>query len=133
MSTLMANTNVADSTALLVPFLADAHAVPGVTLLAQRYVSVSMNNAMAIVDDVSGVSMVLGSLLIQDAALGTMYQQLLDGRAKISVDFSRSCGQVTAKANISSAINPAWRTAKTHIILETAWTNVTSLADIATI
>ncbi|KAJ7452276.1 hypothetical protein FB451DRAFT_1524131 [Mycena latifolia] len=39
-------------------------------------------------------------------------------------------GQVSANANISSAVHPAWRTAKTHLIVANVWEDMASLADI---
>ncbi|KAF7364665.1 FAD-binding domain-containing protein [Mycena venus] len=39
-------------------------------------------------------------------------------------------GQVSANANISSAVHPAWRTAKTHLIVVNIWEDTAALADI---
>ncbi|KAJ6466822.1 hypothetical protein C8R45DRAFT_909856 [Mycena sanguinolenta] len=42
----------------------------------------------------------------------------------------RFLGKVAENANISSAVHPAWRTAKTHLILSAKWDDSASLAEI---
>ncbi|KAJ7705488.1 hypothetical protein B0H17DRAFT_1156848 [Mycena rosella] len=140
LSTYMANTTTAQGTALLAPFLNAALALPGISLVVQEYLNVNINDALFQSDDSVGTNLVLGSRLIPAASyrdapamVGTVYEQLLDAGTTDILGHLVAGGQVAANANISSAVHPAWRTAKTHLIVVNGWTDATSLADIKTL
>ncbi|KAF8191035.1 hypothetical protein K438DRAFT_1907101 [Mycena galopus ATCC 62051] len=80
-------------------------------------------------DDSVGMNIVMGSRLIPATAY-----QAANASAAVEQMTDSLPGQVSANANISSAVNPAWRTAKTHLILVNGgWNDSTSIADIDTI
>ncbi|KAJ6556385.1 FAD-binding domain-containing protein [Mycena capillaripes] len=126
--THIANTTAAQAAVLLAPFRDAALALPGVSLMAEEYVVQNVNDALFAADDGAGNNMVVGSRLIPASVLrekpgtvGKVYEQLLDAGAL-------EC--VAANANISSAVHPAWRTAKTHLLTGSFWTDQTTLAEI---
>ncbi|KAJ6557664.1 hypothetical protein B0H19DRAFT_1148313 [Mycena capillaripes] len=153
LETFTANTTLDEGTALLTPFLNEALAVPGVFAVSQKIVNMNVNDALRMNDDDVGQFLVLGSRLIPtdayhdpnaSATVEKVYMELLDGGAtKIlghlvaggatRLDYVRQrrlTGQVSDNADIVSAVNPAWRTAKAHIILVNSWDESSSLAEI---
>ncbi|KAJ7088686.1 FAD-binding domain-containing protein [Mycena epipterygia] len=134
------NQTVAQGQAILSPFLTAAQALPGITLVSATYTYESINDILYQADDVAGYNLALGSRFIpattysdSPATVGQTYQQLLDGGALAILGHLVAGGQVAANANISSAVNPAWRTAKTHIVITNQWLDSTPLAQINTI
>ncbi|KAJ7883551.1 FAD-binding domain-containing protein [Mycena olivaceomarginata] len=137
-NTYMPNTTAAQSMALLAPFVNASLALPGVSLLVQ---AVHICNT------------VLGSRLIpaatyrdSPATVGEVYKRLFDSGATQYVSYLRffnlasttlrilghlvAGGKVAENAKISSAVHPAWRTAKTHLIISQSWEDSASLAEI---
>ncbi|KAK0431072.1 hypothetical protein EV421DRAFT_201864 [Armillaria borealis] len=85
-------------------------------------------------------TLVLGSRLIPASAyrdhpdtFGHVYTQLLDAGAPIVLGCLVAGGKVSENAYIDSAIHPAWRTAKTHIVLINIWDDSTSLSNVSSI
>ncbi|KAF7335406.1 FAD-binding domain-containing protein [Mycena venus] len=137
--TFMANATLARGKELLTPFLTDALALPGVSLISQDFETMSINDALFAADDEVAGNVVMGSRLIPTAAYQSsnasatvvkVYQELLDGGALLILGSLVAGGQVSANANISSAVHPAWRTAKTHLIVANVWEDTAALADI---
>ncbi|KAJ7097621.1 hypothetical protein C8R44DRAFT_889156 [Mycena epipterygia] len=125
LDTIFVNQTVAQSQAIPAPFLAAAQALPGTTLTSSTYTDESINNILYQADDAAGFNIILGSLLIPTTTYSNspeivrqIYQQLLDAGALNIPGHLVAGGQVVENANISSAVNPAWRTAKTHGILD---------------
>ncbi|KAJ6595499.1 FAD-binding domain-containing protein [Mycena vulgaris] len=133
----MPRTTTAQGTALLAPFLNAALALPGVSLVEADYTTLNINDALYQPDDSVGDNMVMGSRLIPAAAyraspetVGKVYEELLDAGTPEIVNVINSGGQVAANVNISSAVHPAWRTAKSLLLAGNFWTEETPLADI---
>ncbi|KAJ6557654.1 hypothetical protein B0H19DRAFT_946457 [Mycena capillaripes] len=123
LETFTANTTLDEGTALLTPFLNDALAVPGVFVIAQEIANMNVNDALRMKDDDAGQFGVLGSRLIPTEAyqdpnasdtVEKVYMELLDGGATEILGHLVAGGQVSDNADIVSAVNPAWRTAKAH-------------------
>ncbi|KAJ6560649.1 FAD-binding domain-containing protein [Mycena vulgaris] len=135
--THIANTTAAQAAVLLAPFRNAALALPDVSLVAEEYVVQNVNDALFTADDAAGNDMVVGSRLIPASVLrerpdtvGKVYEQLLDAGALEVASFVVAGGQVTANADILSAVHPVWRTAKTHLLTGNLWTDQTPLAEI---
>ncbi|KAF7340731.1 FAD-binding domain-containing protein [Mycena sanguinolenta] len=135
--THIANRTAAQAAELLAPFRNAALALPNVSLVAEEYVVQNVNDALFTADDAAGKDMVVGSRLIPASVLrerpetvGKVYEQLLDAGALEVASFVIAGGQVTANADISSAVHPAWRTAKTHLLTGNFWTDQTPLSEI---
>ncbi|KAF7349910.1 FAD-binding domain-containing protein [Mycena venus] len=150
------NTTAAQAAVLLAPFRNAALALPGVSLVAEEYVVRNVNDALFTADDTVGSDKVIGSRLIPASVLrerpetvGKVYKQLLDaggspgrvfcrcGRYSLPVymllhalNVNDPTGQVAANADILSAVHPAWRTAKTHLLTGSFWTDQTPLSKI---
>ncbi|KAJ7734216.1 FAD-binding domain-containing protein [Mycena olivaceomarginata] len=146
------NTSLEQGTAVLTPFLDDALAVPGVSLISKTFQEILINDALFKTDDVVGANLVMGSRLVPTAAyqapnapatVEKVYRELLDSGLQggwcgflalcLISGLIRCTGQVSDNVNTSSAVNPAWRTAKTHVILPYAWDDSASLAEINTL
>ncbi|KAJ7890882.1 FAD-binding domain-containing protein [Mycena olivaceomarginata] len=136
------NTSLEQGTAILTPFLDDALAVPGVSLISKTFQEILINDALFKTDDVVGANLVMGSRLVPTAAyqapnapatVEKVYRELLDSGLQGILGHLVAGGQVSDNVNISSAVNPAWRTAKTHVILPYAWDDSASLAEINTL
>ncbi|KAJ7698375.1 FAD-binding domain-containing protein [Mycena rosella] len=126
--THIANTTAAQAAALLAPFRNAALALPDVSLVAEEYVVQNVNDVLFTADDAAGNDMVEGSRLIPASVfretpdtVGKVYEQLLDAGA---------LEYVAANADILSAVHPAWRTAKTHLLTGNFWTDQTPLGEI---
>ncbi|KAF7369145.1 FAD-binding domain-containing protein [Mycena venus] len=136
-NTYMPNTTASQSMALLAPFLNASLALPGVSLLSQQFTYGDINDALYQPDDSVGSNVVLGSRLIPAAAyrdspetIGKVYKKLLDGGATEILGHLVAGGKVAENAKISSAVHPAWRTAKTHLVVAGSWEDSASLAEI---
>ncbi|KAK7039957.1 hypothetical protein R3P38DRAFT_2514440 [Favolaschia claudopus] len=139
--TVTANTTLEEGKALLQPFLDDALKVEGATLIVNEFEQDLINDALYAEDDEIGENLVMGSRLIPTTAYETedapaivekVYRELLNAGVQAIIGSHVAGGQVSANANISSAITPAWRTAKTHIIAATVWDDSASLSEINT-
>ncbi|KAJ7193232.1 FAD-binding domain-containing protein [Mycena pura] len=140
LATVMPQTTVERSKTLLAPFMNASLALPGVSLVSQAFQSSNINDASFMADDAAGSNGVLGSRLIPEATyrdspqkVGPVYKKLFDGGAAAIDGVMVAGGKVAENANISSAVHPAWRTAKTHIILPNGWADSASLAEIRTL
>ena len=127
------------SKAQMSSFLADARAL-GAAVLEESTFTALANDIVTAQDDASGTNGILSSRLIPNSVylnapsnIGSAYKQLLSqgfteilellvagGEFPCHVFCPYSTlivlvGQVAANANISSAIIPAWRSAKTHV------------------
>ncbi|KAJ6481261.1 FAD-binding domain-containing protein [Mycena vitilis] len=141
-NTFTPNTTVDEGTTLLMPFLTDALAVPGVFLIEKEIVNMNVNDALYMADDVAATFEVQGSRLIPEAAyrdagapatVQKVYTQLLDGGAVQILGNLVAGGQVSDNADIESAVNPAWRTAKTHVIVVNFWNETSSVQEVNTV
>ncbi|KAJ7705492.1 hypothetical protein B0H17DRAFT_1038136 [Mycena rosella] len=137
LNSYMPNTTTAQSTAILAPFLNASLALPDVQLISQQFVDGDINDALFQADDSVGENTVLGSRLIpagtyrdSPAKVGQVYKQLLDSGTVVILTHLVAQGQVAENAYISSAVHPAWRTAKTHIVLSNSWTDSATLGEI---
>ncbi|KAJ7878054.1 FAD-binding domain-containing protein [Mycena leptocephala] len=137
LNTYMPDTTPEQSLALLSPFLNASLALPGVFLLSQNFTYGDINDALFQPDDGVGFNTVLGSRLIPAAtyrhspgAVGKAYEKLLAGGATQILGHLVAGGKVAENVNISSAVHPAWRTAKTHLVVSSSWDDSASLAEI---
>ncbi|KAJ7621434.1 FAD-binding domain-containing protein [Roridomyces roridus] len=133
------NTTPEQGQALLAPFLNASLAIPGVELVSMQQTYADINSILFSPDDAVGDNEVLGSRLIPEAAyhdptkVGEVYKELLDTGSLLILGHLVAGGQVAKNADISSAVNPAWRSAKTHLILVNQWPDSTPLSEISTI
>ncbi|KAJ6506705.1 FAD-binding domain-containing protein [Mycena sanguinolenta] len=139
-NTVMPRTTVNESKALLGPFLDAALALPGVSLLSQEFNYGEVNDELFQADDSVGGNVVLGSRLIpavtyreSPATVGKVYQKILESGAPAILGLLVAGGKVAENANISSAVHPAWRRAKAHVIVVAEWDDSASLAEISQI
>jgi hypothetical protein len=95
-NTFTANTTLDEGTALLTPLVNDSLAVPGVFLVEKLIVTLSVNDALHMADDVAGVNIVMGSRFVPEAAykdpnapaiVAKIYEDLLDGGAQQYVSY----------------------------------------------
>ncbi|KAJ7202332.1 FAD-binding domain-containing protein [Mycena pura] len=137
---LMPHTTANRSTALLAPFLNASLAMPGVAVVSQAVESGDINDALFQADDGVGGNAAIGSRLIPQGTYrdspekaGAVYKKLLDGGTTSILAHIVAGGKVSENARIDSAVHPAWRTAKAHIIVSNAWDDSASLAEIHTL
>ncbi|KAJ7174558.1 FAD-binding domain-containing protein [Mycena filopes] len=143
LSNYMINQTVTQAQAILAPFIAAAQALPGITIAADSgYTYAVINDILFEDDDNVGFNLAMGSRLIPATTyrdtpelVGKVYQELLDSdQAPLGIlGHLVAGGQVAANAHISSAVNPAWRTAKTHVILANEWPDSTPPAQITAV
>ncbi|KZV76446.1 FAD-binding domain-containing protein [Peniophora sp. CONT] len=137
MSTLFANVSGDDAKAAIAPFIADVQTV-GATFINETVVTAIANDIVGATDDNAGTNGLLGSRLFPAAqyeqnpeVIGAAYKTLFDqGINQYRAFDAVFVGKVSENANISSAILPKWRTAKTHIIASTTWNDSTSPSDV---
>ncbi|KAJ7278387.1 FAD-binding domain-containing protein [Mycena rebaudengoi] len=137
-SGIFPNVSTSESKTLLGPFLSASLSVPGVSsLVSETYSTSSINDALYQEDDAAGANAVLGSRLIptelyrrSPAKVGMVYKQLLDTGTTMIIENVVGGGRVAENAKIPSAIHPAWRTAKNHIIIANLWSDSASLREI---
>ncbi|KAJ6461645.1 FAD-binding domain-containing protein [Mycena vulgaris] len=130
---------VVKSMALLEPFMTAALDLPGISLLSQGYTFGEINDELFQSDDGGGGNAVAGPRLIPAEAyrnspmsVGPVYKELFDtsaGALRI-IAVVVAGGKVAENANISSAVHPAWRTAKTHLVFANGWADSASLDEI---
>ncbi|KAH9985248.1 hypothetical protein BJV77DRAFT_965658 [Russula vinacea] len=95
------------------------------------------NDIVGFQDDASGYNVILSSRLVpgsvySDApsSVGPAYKQLLSQGIQSILGHIVAGGQVAANADIDSAVNPAWRTAKTHVVATQRWDSSLSASDV---
>lgn len=137
-STLFKDLDGDASKARMSSFLADAAAL-GAVVQGESTITTLANNIVGFPDDASGYNVILSSRLIPGSvysnapsSVGSAYKQLLSQgiqsilghlvaggtfplRSMTQFQFTIHLGQVADNAYIDSAVNPAWRTAKTHV------------------
>ncbi|KAJ7797969.1 FAD-binding domain-containing protein [Mycena leptocephala] len=118
------NTTLDEGTTLLTPFLNDALALPDVFLISKDFATASINDALYMADDTAYQAS------DAPATVAKVYQELLDAGAHLIFGNLVAGGQVSANANLSSAVNPAWRTAKTLLIVGNNWDDSATLEEI---
>ncbi|KZV69773.1 FAD-binding domain-containing protein [Peniophora sp. CONT] len=139
MSTLFANISGDDAKAAVAPFIADVQTV-GATFINETTTTATANDIVGFPDDNAGYNTLLGSRLFPATqyenspdVIGAAYKTLLDQGIGSILGHLVAGGKVAENANISSAILPKWRTAKTHVIATTTWNDSTSPSDVVTI
>jgi len=117
-------------------FLADARAL-GAVVREESTITALANDIVAFPDDQSGFNLILSSRLVPNSVyqnepsnISTAYKRLLSQGIPAVLGHLVAGGQVAANANISSAINPAWRSAKTHVIATQRWGDTLSASDV---
>ncbi|KAF7341153.1 FAD-binding domain-containing protein [Mycena venus] len=141
MATFVPDTTTSQSEALMEPFLNASLALPGVSLLEQQsFQNTVINDILFQTDDSVATNAVLGSRLIPASTysespekVGEVYKKLLDCGTAFVVGVFVAGGKVAENANISSAIHPAWRTAKSHVFVSKGWNDSASVAEIRSI
>ncbi|KAH9957276.1 hypothetical protein BGW80DRAFT_216211 [Lactifluus volemus] len=135
-STLFKDLDGNASKAQMSPFLNDARALGAVVENESTNTAVA-NDIVGLADDASGFNLILSSRLIPASVyldspgnVGAAYKQILSQGIPQILGHLVAGGQVAANANISSAIIPAWRSAKTHIIATQSWNDTLSAADV---
>ncbi|KAI0040085.1 FAD-binding domain-containing protein [Auriscalpium vulgare] len=154
LSTLVKGVSGSTLIARMKPFLDDARAL-GAEVLPEITVTATPNEIIATADfgiesvvagaaatapgevlpfqdDVSGQNLILGSRLIPDAAyrgnvdhFGTAVTEILKSGVPGFLGHMVSGGKVAENANLSVALTPKWRTAKTHMLLSQTWLDST--------
>ncbi|KAI0050106.1 FAD-binding domain-containing protein [Auriscalpium vulgare] len=139
LSTIFSNLTGADALAQLAPLMTDIKALGASVSGEDGTITALANYVLGFADDPSGVNLVLGSRLIPATAyhdptkVGAAYKTLIDGGAQRILGHLVAGGKVSENANISSAITPKWRTAKTHIIVVTNWDDDATAAEVESI
>ncbi|KAJ6554344.1 FAD-binding domain-containing protein [Mycena capillaripes] len=137
LNSFMPNTTTSQSIALLAPFLNASLALPGVSLVTQEFTYGDINAALDQSDDRVGLNVVLGSRFIpaktyhnSPTKVGEVYRKLLDDGTEEILGNLIAGGKVAENSEISSAVHPGWRTAKTHLLLTSSWPDSASLNEI---
>ncbi|KAI0248046.1 hypothetical protein BJV78DRAFT_1132054 [Lactifluus subvellereus] len=124
------------SKAQMAPFLNDAKAL-GAVVQAESTVTETGNDVVISPDDYSGFNVVISSRLVPNSVylnspnnVGAAYKQLFSQGVTALLGSLVAGGQVAANANISSAIHPAWRAAKTLLIAFQPWNNPLSVVGV---
>ncbi|KAJ7171061.1 FAD-binding domain-containing protein [Mycena filopes] len=124
LQTYLLNQTVEEGRATLAPFLTAAQALPGVAIVSADYTYGVTNDLLFHADDTAGYDLVMGSRLIPSATyrdspevVGQVYLELLNAGTLGIFGNLVAGGKVSENAHIDSAVHPAWRTAKTHLII----------------
>ncbi|KAJ7354414.1 FAD-binding domain-containing protein [Mycena albidolilacea] len=135
--TYMPNTTAEQSQILLAPFINASLALPGVVFVSQTFKDGEINDVMFGPDDGVGGNVVLGSRLVPEALyrdspekVGPVYKELFDNGTTALLGQMVSGGTVSKNGHISSAVHPAWREAKTHLMFANSWDDSASLAQV---
>jgi len=123
------NTSLAVVNASVAPFLNAASVLQGVSIGSIVSDLVNVNDALSPQSsDSGGLDLILGSRLIpagvyrnNATAIGGAYQKLIDGGAPVILENFVAGGRVSENGHIDSAVNPAWRIAKSHVIVIAGW------------
>ncbi|KAI0291237.1 FAD-binding domain-containing protein [Multifurca ochricompacta] len=134
-NTVFKDLDGASSKAQLSSFLSSATAL-GAVVQGETTITAPPNDIVGFADDPSGFNVILSSRLIPNSvyllapnSVGAAYKRLLSQGVQ-TVLGHLVAGGVAANANIESAVHPAWRTAKTHVIATARWGNTVSAADV---
>ncbi|KAH8985527.1 FAD-binding domain-containing protein [Lactarius akahatsu] len=124
------------SKAQMSAFLSNATAL-GAIVQGESTITAAPNDIVGFPDDQSGYNVILSSRLIpksiyvhSPSSVGAAYKQLLSQGIRSVLGHLVAGGQVSANANIDSAIHPAWRVAKTHLIATQLWDDTLAAADV---
>ncbi|KAJ3876731.1 FAD-binding domain-containing protein [Lentinula edodes] len=130
------NASVEAAEAALQPFIDDASNITDVqveTACEEQLI----NDMLFAADDSVGTNIILGSRLFPESlyetspeAIGDMYVGLLENGTLGIFGNLVAGGKVAENANISMALNPAWRTAKTHVFLAHEWADSATIPDV---
>ncbi|KAJ7878003.1 FAD-binding domain-containing protein [Mycena olivaceomarginata] len=121
----------------LAPFINASLALPGVVFVSQTFKDGEINDVMFGPDDGVGGNVALGSRLVPEALyrdspekVGPVYKELFDNGTTALLGQMVSGGTVSKNGHISSAVHPAWRAAKTHLMFANSWDDSASLAQV---
>ncbi|KAN0105126.1 FAD-binding domain containing protein [Russula decolorans] len=135
-STLFKDLDGDASKAQMSSFLADAVKV-GAVVQGETAATTFANDIVGFPDDPSGYNTILSSRLIPGSvysnapeSVGPAYKQLLSQGIQSVLGHLVAGGQVAANADIDSAVIPAWRSAKTHVIATQRWNDSLSATDV---
>ncbi|KAI0044755.1 FAD-binding domain-containing protein [Auriscalpium vulgare] len=129
--TYFSNLTSVDASAQLAPLLTDVAAL-GATVSGEDTIT-------GLPNDILTFSTPIGSRLIPATAyantskVGETYKTLIDGGTQGIHGILVAGGKVSENANISSAVLPKWRTAKTHNVLTHKWNDTTTPAEVESI
>ncbi|TDL18688.1 FAD-binding domain-containing protein [Rickenella mellea] len=133
-STYFPNSTADDAAAAMKPLLDDVQAM-NFTILSQNTTVALANDLVFSPDDQLGVDAILGSRLIpadayrnDPVSIGNSYTKLLELGAAQIIGHLVAGGKVAENANIDSAVNPKWRTAKAHVVAAVGWGDSTPLS-----
>ncbi|GJJ13765.1 hypothetical protein Clacol_008021 [Clathrus columnatus] len=135
-ATVFPNATTEDANAAMKSFIGGAQSLGLTPNISVQLVNV--NDALgAITSDLGGVSVILGSRLIpadvyrnNPMGIGRTYTELYDSGVHGVLGHLVAGGQVSENQNIHSAINPKWRTAKTHVVIVRVWNDSTPIEEI---
>ncbi|KAF9046827.1 FAD-binding domain-containing protein [Hymenopellis radicata] len=126
-ATFFPNVSAEAATSAMQPLLDDIVANGG-TIGSQSVQEANFDDTVTTQDDVVAQNLAMGSRLFPEAvyrnspdAIGQMYTKLFDAGSNSVLGHLVAGGQVTENADIDSAVHPAWRSAKTHMILVNQW------------
>jgi len=135
-STIFKDLDSDGSKVQMASFLADAIAL-GAVVQGETTVTTFANDIVGFQDDLSGYNVILSSRLIPDSvycdeprSVGAAYKQLLSEGVQGLLGNLVAGGKVAANAHIDSAVNPAWRKAKTHLIATQNWDSALPAASV---
>jgi len=132
------NASLEDSEAAYQPFIEEVGNVTNVGVLNNTCAVAQINDALNSASDAVGTDLVMGSRLFPASvyntsadAIGDMYTALLENGTQYILGHLVAGGQVAENADIDMALNPAWRTAKTHMIIVNNWNDSFSIPEVA--
>ncbi|KAI9452284.1 FAD-binding domain-containing protein [Lactarius psammicola] len=136
LSTLFKDLDGNASKAQMSAFLSNVTAL-GAIVQGESTITATPNDIVGFSDDLSGYNVILSSRLIpksiylrSPSSVGAAYKRLLSQGIRSVLGHLVAGGQVSANANIDSAIHPAWRIAKTHIIATQNWDDTLAADDV---
>ncbi|KIJ22835.1 hypothetical protein M422DRAFT_217733 [Sphaerobolus stellatus SS14] len=138
-ATVFPNASLETAIDALNPFLGELNSL-GFSPVTQIIAS-NVNDVLgSLTVDIGGTNVILGSRLwpsetYKDSvtAIGNGYKELFDGGTGGVLGHLVAGGQVSKNVVIDSAVNPKWRTAKTHMVITASWQDNASLQDIEAI
>lgn len=129
--TLFPETPLDEAKLLMQPLMQDFHDRGFDFNTSHAYADI--NDILSVPTDAVGGAAILTSRFWDDnvyrnniSEIGRAYQTLLDGGAAGVLGHRLLGGQVTKNADLETAVNPGWRTAKTHMIVTNTWPDNTS-------
>ncbi|KAF8529330.1 FAD-binding domain-containing protein [Hysterangium stoloniferum] len=130
---------ISAATAALTPFLNGITSLGFNATLSSELLPI--NDLLgAATTDPGGLQVVIGSRLFPSSTyinhathIGQVTKQLFDEGVTVILGGLVAGGQVSRNAHIDSAVNPKWRTAKTHIIIAQLWNESATPGEVETI